>query len=134
MYILPMTATINKLAASAKIGKRIAHYRRRAGMTQSQMAKQLGITQPLLACYETGKRNIPVALLEPCAELLQGNVSMFFDSAGQTSPPRKPGPPSKLDRQVDQLRRLPPKQQQLVSDLIDTVLKTAEPASTPPSA
>jgi len=113
-------------AASAKIGRRIAHCRNLAGLTQRELAAELGLTQALLACYETGKRNIPVGILEPCAKLLDGNVSMFFEEAQGIPSRRKPGPRSKLDKQIEELRQLPGTQQQLVSDLISTVLQAAD--------
>lgn len=127
MYFTRMSTKIDKLAASARIGRRIAYYRNRAGLTQVELAGRLGITQALLACYETGKRNIPVGLLEPCSEILDGDVSSLFEETpDKPVRRRKPGPRSKLERQIDELRRLPESQQQLVSDVIDTVLLASE--------
>lgn len=42
---------------------RIAELRKRALLTQEELAEIIGVTRPCLSQYETGKRRIPVSLL-----------------------------------------------------------------------
>lgn len=124
MYFTSMGTTINKLAASARIGRRIAHYRKQAGFTQRVLSAELGLTQAMLACYETGKRNIPIGLLEPCAAVLGGHVTMFFEQPTGDALRRKPGPPSRLDRQVEAIRELPRGKQDAISTVLEMALQS----------
>jgi len=47
------------------LGQRIAQARKDAGLTQQQLAATLGISQPMLASYEIGRRRLPASMLSP---------------------------------------------------------------------
>lgn len=48
----------------------LAEARRRAGLTQLQLAERLGVPQSRVADWERGARGVPDALLESLAEAL----------------------------------------------------------------
>lgn len=59
---------------NTEIGKRIAHFRTTAGLSQEDVAKAIGISRPSLAQMELGNRNVTAMELSALAEIL--NFSM----------------------------------------------------------
>lgn len=52
-----------------KIGKRLQELRESKGLSQSDLAKYLGISQPLLSQIEKGNRNLNLSLLDKLCAL-----------------------------------------------------------------
>jgi transcriptional regulator with XRE-family HTH domain len=101
------------------LGLRIAAARKAAGLTQTQLAEQLGIAQQTLAHYEAGRLRVAVALLSPLARALGVSTEALL---GEQAPPAKRGPAPKLQQQMERIQRLPKPQQRFVMQMIDTVL------------
>lgn len=111
-----------------QLGKTLAQARNGAELTQQQVADALGIPQPQYASYEVGRRRVPVSLLSGLARLFSTSIDAMVGEGGMPEPgnpaPRrsKRGPPSKLERQLDAVARLPKAEQRAVTTLIDAVL------------
>lgn len=105
------------------LGARIAHLRKDQGITQVQLAEQLGVSQQTVTAYESGNRRVPISHLPRLATLLGTSIEALIGSP--TKPAAKRGPASKLQLQLEQLHRLPKTKQRLVSQLIDSVLAQA---------
>jgi transcriptional regulator with XRE-family HTH domain len=106
------------------LGGRIAQARKDQGITQQQMADQLGIAQQTLAHYEVGRLRVPASMLPTLAQLL----TLSLDELMGTSLPRqrgKRGPTSRLQQQIEAVEQLPKTKQQFVSQMLDTVLAQA---------
>lgn len=107
-----------------ELGQRIATTRKALGLTQTQVAKQLGISQQTFAHYEVGRLRIAVATLMPLAEILNTSADeLVYGKAAKGN--NKRGPASKLQRQVEQVSQLPRTKQQFVMDMLDTVIQQA---------
>ena len=108
-----------------KLGQRVTQLRKEQGLTQAQLAQQLGLKQQVVASYEIGRRRVPVSLLPAMAATLGIPVEELLNVENNNA---RPGPTPKLQRQVEQIRRLPKAKQRFVSELLDTVLqsKTAD--------
>lgn len=98
---------------------RIAAARKAAGLTQTQLAEQLGIAQQTLAHYEAGRVRVAVALLSPLARAPGVSTEALL---GEQAPPAKRGPVPKLQQQMERIQRLPRSQQRFVMQMIDTAL------------
>lgn len=61
-----------------KIGKFIAELRKEKGMTQSDMAEKLGVSNKSVSRWETGKNMPDVSLFIPLCELLGISVNEFI--------------------------------------------------------
>ena len=61
------------------VGKRVRHRRWLIGMTQQQLAEQVGIKFQQLQKYETGANRISASRLWDIAEALGVPVSFFFE-------------------------------------------------------
>jgi len=57
-----------------QLGERIRKSRKERELTQAQVAEKLGVTQQLIATYETGKRRLPVLTLVKIAEILDISI------------------------------------------------------------
>ena len=61
------------------VGKRVRHRRWLIGMTQQQLAEQVGIKFQQIQKYETGANRISASRLWDIAEALDVPVSFFFE-------------------------------------------------------
>lgn len=103
------------------LGSRIAELRKEQGCSQAELGKRVGLSQQMIADYESGqKHHIPLCRVIDLAEALGVDLNdLLINGNGQ----RKRGPSSKMERQIDQVRRLPKAKQRFVSELLENVLK-----------
>ena len=106
----------------ARLGARICTLRKDRGMTQAELSKMLGCSQPLLVLFEKGRRRIPVSDLATLAGIMELSLD---DLVGIQPKPTKRGPAPKLQRQFEQLSKLPKTKQRFVSEMLDGVLQKA---------
>lgn len=66
------------------VGKRVRHRRWLIGMTQQQLAQQVGIKFQQIQKYETGANRISASRLWDIAEALDVPVSFFFEGLEET--------------------------------------------------
>ncbi len=75
------------------VGQRIRHRRWLAGITQQQLAEAVGVKFQQIQKYETGANRISASRLWDVAEVIDVDISFFFDGlakkdeeAGKTQP------------------------------------------------
>jgi transcriptional regulator with XRE-family HTH domain len=68
------------------VGKRIRHRRWLLGMTQQQLAEQVGIKFQQIQKYETGANRVSASRLWDIADTLGVPVSFFFEGLGSAQP------------------------------------------------
>lgn len=105
-------------------GKRLAAARRTKGLSQEALADLLGTTRVNIGYYERKATNPTLDFIQRCADALDVPLADLIGA----EPPKnghKPGPPSKLQQQIEEIRRLPRSKQRFVSELLDTVLQKA---------
>jgi len=87
------------------MGAHISRARREKGLTQRQVADQLGIARQTCAHYEVGNVRVPASMLPLLGQMLGQTPN---DLLGHSGSPRtsKPGPRSRLDRQIERIRQL----------------------------
>jgi transcriptional regulator with XRE-family HTH domain len=107
-----------------KLGQRLAELRRERDLTQAQLAEQLGVSQQTVNSFERGRRRVPVSLLPELALILDSSIEDLIGSA--KGAPAKRGPASKIQRQMEEIRRLPRSKQKFVIDMLDAVLAQAQ--------
>jgi len=67
------------------LGKKITTLRQRRGMTQADLAAAIGVSQPAIASYESGKRDMPLSRLGEIAAALGVDVGVLVNGS---PPPR----------------------------------------------
>ena len=117
-YINQMTE--NDQAFFKQLGRQIAILRKAQHITQVQLAEHLGISQQYLQAFEAGRRKVPSSMLPTLAQLFGISLEQLL---GMPEPTTKRGPTPKLQRQIEQLQRLPKTKQRFVIQMLDTVLQ-----------
>jgi len=103
-------------------GQRLAALRQDRGFSQAELGEILGRSQQQVQAFEKGRRRIPVSGLPTLAKALEVPVETLL---GMDETPGKPGPSSKLERQLEQLAKLPRSKQKVVSEMLDGLLQQA---------
>lgn len=105
-------------------GVRISEARKAQGLTQQQLADRLGVAQQTYADYEAGITRVPASTLLVLEEVLGLTPDEML---GRTTKARlKPGPASKLDRQIERIRQLPRTKQRVVMEMLDAFITSAD--------
>lgn len=104
------------------LGERIVSRRKELGMTQTELGDLIGVTQQVIASYETARRQIPTWRVTELAKALDIPLETLMGLNARTP---KRGPKSVLEKQVSALQRLPKKDQLLASQLLDKLLASA---------
>jgi transcriptional regulator with XRE-family HTH domain len=105
-------------------GQRLAVARKSRAWSQTKLAGKLKTTQKVIDYYERRAVNPSLAFIQRAAEVLEVSVAELV--GGEPEPARnRPGPPPQLARRLDQIRRLPRKEQEFVIRFLDTVLEKA---------
>lgn len=92
------------------VGKRIADYRQRAGMTQQELAGEAGMERSALAKVETGNRRVGVAELAAVAAALGVRMEWFLqpapdDVVAYRSALAPDAPTSSIDQLIEHVAR-----------------------------
>lgn len=106
------------------LGERIARLRKEHGITQTQLAKRLGVSQQTIQAYESGKRRIQVATLPELARVLSTTLEELFAQQQETTV-RKRGPAPKWQQQLEAIDQLPKSQQKFVVQMLDALIAQA---------
>jgi len=117
---VPTSMTPDERVFFQAMGERIAEARKALGMTQTQLADELGVAQQVVASYEVGRHRVPASFLPRLAHTLAMPVE---ELVGEETPRSKRGPAPKLLQQVERIQRLPKAQQRFVMQMIDTALQ-----------
>jgi transcriptional regulator with XRE-family HTH domain len=102
------------------IGRRIRELRRRQGMTQIELAAELGINQSAVSDYEKGEVRIHAAMLAGLAKVLKVSADEILGlekvrGNGHT-------PDRRFLRRIERLHRLSRRDQQAILGTIDAFL------------
>lgn len=117
---IPMAAKERSFYAA--LGKRIAEQRKALGITQVQLAEELGIAQQTMAHYEGGVSRIAVETLAQLAETLQTTVEELIGTRTKRSAGKR-GPAPKIQQQLEQIGRLPVAKQRAIAQMLDAMLQ-----------
>lgn len=69
---------IENIWISAKVGVNIRNARNEKGLSQLDLAERVNASQPQIAAYEQGEKDIPLSRLFEIAELLGVTVADLF--------------------------------------------------------
>jgi transcriptional regulator with XRE-family HTH domain len=124
--LAPYTSSMIKAGRPPKgdppeFGRRMAEARDRAGLTQAELAKRLGVTQQVVAAWE--RRNIALRpeQIRTLAEAL-GTTADFLIGISGTWRGGK-GPSGKVRDVFEQVSKLPRRQQQKVVEFVEAFVQ-----------
>ncbi|MBD2810452.1 helix-turn-helix transcriptional regulator, partial [Xenorhabdus sp. Vera] len=96
-----------------------------AGLTQAQLAQALNVSQQAVQSWEAGRRRVQISVLPEMAKLLSVSLEELFGEEIDATP-RKRGPASRLEQQIQIISQLPRAKQKLVSEMLDAVIAQAQ--------
>ena len=102
-------------------GQRLARLRKERGFTQVELAKKLGIIQSLISDYETDRLRLPSELAVRVAVALDITTDELLRPQPKKSPRKKPS--LKIVRRMEEIEKLPPRQQAFVLSALDSILR-----------
>jgi transcriptional regulator with XRE-family HTH domain len=111
------------------LGHRISALRKEAGLTQVQLAQALSVSQQAVQSWEAGRRRIQISILPTVAKILSVSLEGLLGEEAENTP-RKRGPASRLEQQIQMISQLPKSKQKFVSEMLDTVIAQAQQAGT----
>lgn len=102
-------------------GERLAQLRKTAGYTQVEFAQEAGISQRMVAYYESPEAHPPANLLPDMARVL----GISTDELLGIAPIRraKKAGNTRLERRLQQLEKLPPQEKRQVLQLLDAFIE-----------
>ena len=82
-----LARAVEDLVAEMKLEQQIVALREKRGLTQRQLAKLLGTSQPYVAKLESGRvKNLGVQTLVKCARALGASVSIRLGATRRSAP------------------------------------------------
>jgi transcriptional regulator with XRE-family HTH domain len=125
----PMASSDDERAFFIELGQRVAQRRREQGITQTQLAEFLGVSQQAMNSFQKGRRGVPVSSLPAIARAVGATLDELIvdhEPAAARAAPKKCGPTPKIQQQLEQLSRLPKAKQRAVMQVLDSVLAQAD--------
>ena len=105
-------------------GKNLAKQRKICGLSQAQLAKLLNISIKAVGYYERRAINPNADFVKLAAKTLATTPDVLLGY--EDSKKQKPGPISKLEKQIQEIQQLPKSDQQFVSKFLDKVIADAK--------
>lgn len=101
-------------------GERLARLRKTKGLTQRQLAAQLGVSQRVITYYENESSYPPAHLVPKVAQAFGVGVEELL---GEADPVIEAAavPDRRLRKRIELLAKLPPQDQKMVLRMIDTL-------------
>lgn len=108
-------------------GQRLAAARKAKGWSQTELAVKLDTTLKMIDYYERRANNPAMGFVQQAAKALGMSVDELLGNENvKSSKRKKPGPAPVLERKLEEIRRLPRKDQEFVLKFLDTVIERAK--------
>jgi transcriptional regulator with XRE-family HTH domain len=105
-----------------KQGSRLAALRKAAGLSQTELAKAISVSQQTVAYWETSAVPPRSDVLPKMAKALGVRVEDILGD-GPINAVRQPGPVGEVQRTFDEVRKLPRKQQRKIVETVQALVE-----------
>lgn len=106
------------------VGQRLARIRKQRGFTQVRLAKEMGLIQSLVSDYETNRLRLSADMAVRFALALGVSTDeLLHPKTKKKSAVKKTS--LKVVRRMEQIEKLPPRQQAFVLSALDSILRGA---------
>lgn len=106
------------------LGQRVADAREKAGLTQTELGKKIGVSQRVVANWERKPVALRAEQLGALADAL-GVSADYLLGRRNARPPAPKGPPGKLRRAFEKAHKLPRAQQQHILKVVEAFVESA---------
>jgi transcriptional regulator with XRE-family HTH domain len=110
--------------ASAGFGARLAELRKAAGVTQTALAAEIGISQRMMAYYEGPVAQPPANLLPLIARALGVSIDALLGV--ETSPRRAKATDTRLQRRLAQIEKLSVQERRQILQVLDALIERGQ--------
>lgn len=107
-----------------ELGKRIIALRKDAGMTQTQVAQALNVSQQAVQAWEAGRRRIQISILPAVARVLSVSLEDLLGEEAEKAA-RKRGPTPKWQQLIEEIDSLPKAKQKMISEMLSALIAQA---------
>lgn len=104
-----------------ELGRRITALRKEAGMTQTQVAQALNVSQQAVQAWEAGRRRIQISILPAVARLLSVSLEDLLGEEPEKIA-RKRGPAPKWQQLIEEIDSLPKAKQKMISEMLSALI------------
>lgn len=104
-----------------ELGRRITALRKDAGMTQTQVAQALNVSQQAVQAWEAGQRRIQISILPAVARLLAVSLEDLLGEEPEKIA-RKRGPAPKWQQLIEEIDSLPKAKQKMISEMLSALI------------
>ena len=105
----------------AELGRRITALRKDAGMTQTQVAQALNVSQQAVQAWEAGRRRIQISILPAVARLLAVSLEDLLGEEPEKIA-RKRGPAPTWQQLIEEIDSLPKAKQKMISEMLSALI------------
>ncbi len=120
--MVPMTKLVKN--NSMNFGKDLAKLRHAAGFTQHELGAEIGVSQRVIAYYESESKHPPANLLPSLARVLNVTTDELLGVKDLVKREKVSG--SRMQRKLKLIERLPARDKRQISNFIDAFLERAE--------
>ncbi|HFP5157608.1 TPA: helix-turn-helix domain-containing protein [Escherichia coli] len=107
-----------------ELGRRITALRKDAGMTQTQVAQALNVSQQAVQAWEAGRRRIQISILPAVARLLAVSLEDLLGEEPEKIA-RKRCPAPKWQQLIEEIDSLPKAKQKMISEMLSALIVQA---------
>ncbi len=111
-------------ATMEQIGERIARLRKERGLTQTELAEQIGVSQNLVSSYEVGTVRLSADIAVKIAKALKVSTDELLGLKGGNG--QEALPSRRILRRLARFDTLPKRKQDALLQTIDAVLQSTE--------
>jgi transcriptional regulator with XRE-family HTH domain len=123
------TVPRRKRAVSETFGQRLARFRQARGLTQAELGESIGLSQRMVAYYESQSRRPPAHVLPEVGRVLRLSLDELL---GLRPAEPEPAPRSaRLRRKLREIERLPPADRKAILKVLDAYLARYVPDAKP---
>ena len=108
---------------ATEFGERLAALREQRGISQSQLAEAMGVTQGSVARWEKRSVAMPPEQMVKLAHVLGISVRTLLGESD--APKERPGPTGRLRRVLHAAGELPRRQQEKIAEVVDALVVQA---------
>jgi len=109
--------------ASAALGKRISVLRKKKNITQVELSKLVGVTQPQISSYEIGRLRPPHDFIAKVAEALDVSIDEIFGVAKRNQATEDDRLERRFARRLKLVKNLPKRDQDALLRTMDAFLE-----------
>lgn len=110
--------------AASGFGQRLAALRKQAGITQTALAQEIGVSQRMMAYYEGPTAFPPANLLPAMAKALGISVEALLGT--ETAKRKTKAVDTRMQRRLQQIASLPPDERRQIMQLVDAFIERGQ--------